>query len=266
VIPTLFKIGPLEIHSYGLLLAVAFLTGMQVALAEARRRGLDQERLSALCLWIMVFAIAGSRFLYVLTHLDAYAGRWGDVFKLWEGGLTMYGGLLAALGGSFLYLRRHRQPVLTVCDAFSPAIALGSGITRLGCFLNGCCFGRPCELPWAIIFAPDSFAGEVYPGVPLHPTQLYLALSGFASFALLWSLRRRLARPGHVFFLFLLFESASRFVIDFFRHYEPGGESVLILGVQLSLTQVFCLGLVAIALGGLARGQAQRTPAAGSGV
>ena len=138
MIPTLFKIGPLEIHSYGLLLAVAFLTGMQVALAEARRRGLDEARLSALCLWIMVFAIAGSRLLYVVTHLDAYAGRWGDAFKLWEGGLTMYGGFIAALVGSFLYLRHHRLPVLTVCDAFSPAIALGSGITRLGCFLNGC--------------------------------------------------------------------------------------------------------------------------------
>lgn len=265
MIPTLFKIGPLEIHSYGLLLAVAFLTGMQVALTEARRRGLDEGRLSALCLWIMVFAIAGSRLLYVVTHLDAYGGRWGDVFKLWEGGLTMYGGFIAALLGSFFYLRRHRQPVLTVCDAFSPAIALGSGITRLGCFLNGCCFGRPCHLPWAITFAPDSFAGETYPGVPLHPTQLYLAFAGFANFALLWSLRRRLARPGQLFFLFLLLESASRFVVDFFRHYELGGESVQVLGAQLSLTQVFCLGLAAIALIGLVRGGARRESAAGSG-
>lgn len=266
MIPTLFKIGPLEIHSYGLLLAVAFLTGMQVALAEVRRRRLDEGRLSALCLWIMVFAIAGSRLLYIVTHLDAYAGRWGDAFKLWEGGLTMYGGFIAALVGSLLYLRQHRQPVLTVCDGFSPAIALGSGITRLGCFLNGCCFGRPCDLPWAITFAPDSFAGEVYPGVPLHPTQLYLALAGFASFLVLWSLRRRLARPGQLFFLFLLIESATRFVIDFFRHYEPGGESVHVLGAQLSLTQVFCVGLAAIALIGLARGRAGRVPAAGRGV
>ena len=265
MIPDLFKIGGLEIHSYGLMLAVAFLTGMYVALAEARRRGLDEARLSALCLWIMVLAIAGSRLLYIVTHLDSYAGRWGDALKLWEGGLTMYGGFLAALAGSVLYLKRHRQPILTVCDAFSPAIALGSGITRLGCFLNGCCFGRPCTLPWAITFAPNSFAGQVYPGVPLHPTQLYLTLAGFASFAVLWSCRRRLARPGQLFFLFLLVESASRFAIDFFRHYEPGGESIHVLGAQLSLTQVFCIGLAAVAIGGLARKPARRESAAGRG-
>jgi phosphatidylglycerol:prolipoprotein diacylglycerol transferase len=265
VIPTLFHIGPLEIHSYGLMLAVAFIVGMQVALSEAGQRKLDEGRLSALCLWIMVLAIAGSRLLYVASHHESYAGRWGDAFKLWEGGLTMYGGFLAALGGSLLYLRRHRMPVLTVCDAFSPAIALGSGITRLGCFLNGCCFGRPCHLPWAITFDPDSFAGTTYPGVPLHPTQLYLALAGFASFALLWSLRRRLTRPGQLFFLFLLIESTSRFVIDFFRHYEPGGESIRVLGAQLSLTQVLCLGLAALAIGGLAGRSARRAPAAGTG-
>jgi phosphatidylglycerol:prolipoprotein diacylglycerol transferase len=265
VLPTLFQIGPLEIHTYGLMLAVAFIAGMQVALAEAGGRKLDVGRLSALCLWIMVLAIAGSRLLYVVTHREAYAGRLGDAFKLWEGGLTMYGGFLAALVGSIVYLKRHQMPVFLVCDAFSPAIALGSGITRIGCFLNGCCFGRPCHLPWAITFDPDSFAGTTYPGVPLHPTQLYLALAGFANFALLWSLRRRLARPGQLFFLFLLVESASRFVIDFFRHYEPGGESMRVLGAQLSLTQIFCLGLALIAIGGLARGDARRMPAAGTG-
>jgi phosphatidylglycerol:prolipoprotein diacylglycerol transferase len=265
VIPDLFKIGPLEIHSYGLLLAAAFLVGMRVARAEARRRRLDWDRLAALCLWIMVLAIAGSRLLYIVTHRDSYAGRWGDALKLWEGGLTMYGGFLAALVGSFLYLRRHRQPILAVCDAFSPAIALGSGITRLGCFLNGCCFGRPCPLPWAVTFPPDSFAGQVYPGVPLHPTQLYLALAGFVSFAVLWFLRRRPAPRGQLFFLFLLLESASRFAIDFFRHYEPGGESIRVFGAQLSLTQVFCLALAAVAIGGLAWKPGRSESAAGDG-
>jgi phosphatidylglycerol:prolipoprotein diacylglycerol transferase len=116
-----------------------------------------------------------------------------------------------------------------------------------------------------VTFDPDSFAGRVYPGIPLHPTQLYLALAGFMNFALLWALRGRLKRPGQLFFVFLLLESGSRFIVDFFRHYEPGGESVAVLGAHLSLTQVICLVLVAVAIFGLARMAGPRLPAAGAG-
>jgi phosphatidylglycerol:prolipoprotein diacylglycerol transferase len=259
--PNLLKLGPLEIHSYGLMLALAFVVGTQLALAEAARRGLPEGRLYALCLWILGLAIAGSRLMYVASHAGSYAGRWLDVVKLWEGGLTMYGGVVAALLGALVYLRRHALPVAAVFDAFSPAIALGSGITRIGCFLNGCCYGKPCDLAWCVVFDPRSFAGSTYPGVPLHPTQLYLSAAGFLGFALLWSLRKRLQRPGQLFFVFLLVESATRFGIDFLRHYDPAGESVDLLGARLSLTQVVCLVLAAVALGGLLAA-ARRQPAA----
>ncbi len=250
--PTLLKIGPLEIHSYGVALALAFVVGTQLALSEAARRGLPEGRLSALCLWILGLAIAGSRLLYVASHSESYGGRWLDAFKLWEGGLTMYGGLVAALAGALIYLRVHGLPVAEVFDAFTPAVALGSGITRIGCFLNGCCYGKPCDLPWAMTFPEHSFAGATYPGTPLHPTQIYLSLAGFGSFAIVWSLRRRWeSRPGQLFFLFLFLESGSRFIIDFFRHYDPAGESVLVLGMRLSLSQVIALAMVAIALAGL---------------
>lgn len=250
--PTLLKIGPLEIHSYGVALAIAFIVGTQLALAEAGRRGLPENRLAPLCLWILGLAIVGSRLLYVISHSESYAGRWFDALKLWEGGLTMYGGFVAALAGTLVYLWRRAIPMAQVFDAFAPAIALGSGITRIGCFLNGCCYGKPCDLPWAVTFHEDSFAGAAFPGIPLHPTQLYLSLAGFASFVVLWSLRRRLEpRPGQLFFLFLLIESGSRFGIDFLRHYDPGGESVLFLGVRLSLSQVLALGLIVVALAGL---------------
>jgi phosphatidylglycerol:prolipoprotein diacylglycerol transferase len=265
LIPTLFEFGPIQIHSYGLALALAFVIGTQLALADAARRGLPENRLAALCLWILALAVAGSRLAYVASHADSYAGRWLDAFKLWEGGLTMYGGFVAALVGSLVYVRRHALPAAQVFDAFSPAIALGSGITRIGCFLNGCCYGKPCDLPWGVTFHEDSFAGSTFPGVPLHPTQLYLSLAGFANFTLVWSLRKRLERrPGQLFFLFLLIESGSRFAIDFFRHYHPDGESVVLLGTSLSLTQVLCLGLVAIALAGLLRGAMRPAVAAAS--
>jgi phosphatidylglycerol:prolipoprotein diacylglycerol transferase len=252
LIPTLIEIGPFEIHSYGLMLALSFIVGTQLALHEAGRRRLPEARLASLCLWILGLAIVGSRLMYVLSHPESFAGRWLDAFRLWEGGLTMYGGFVAALVGALVYVRRHALPLGQVFDAFSPAIALGSGITRLGCFLNGCCFGKPCELPWAVTFHDHSFAGTAYPGVPLHPTQLYLSAAGFLNFALLWwLLRRRLSRPGQLFFIFLVVEALSRFSIDFLRHYDEGGESVTVLGLSLSLTQVVCLGLIVLAVAGL---------------
>jgi phosphatidylglycerol:prolipoprotein diacylglycerol transferase len=259
--PILFKLGPLAIHSYGLMLALSFVIGAQVALREGARRGLPVDQLSTLCLWILALAVVGARMLYVVSHAESYAGRWLDAFKLWEGGLTMYGGFVAALAGAWFYTRRHRLPMGTVFDAFSPAIALGSGITRLGCFLNGCCFGRPCDLPWGVTFGPDSSPGRIYPGLELHPTQLYMSLVGFLNFFLLTRWSRRFTRPGQLFFVFLFIESGSRLVIDFFRHYEPGGESVVLGGIQLSLTQVVCLVLVVTAAVGLVSGALRRAPA-----
>jgi prolipoprotein diacylglyceryltransferase len=108
-------------------------------------------------------------------------------------------------------------------------------------------------LPWAITFPPHSHAGATYDGVALHPTQLYLSAAGFLIFALLWSGRRRIAPPGRLFSLFLLLQCLARFVIDFFRHYEDGGETLTVLGWSLSLTQVVCLVLIAIALIGVLR-------------
>ena len=259
--PTLFKIGPLEVHTYGLMLALSFVLGAQFALREGARRGLSEAKLSELCLWILGLAVIGARAVFVFTHADSYAGRWLDALKLWEGGLTMYGGFIAALIGALVFVRRNAMPVGPVFDTFSPAIALGSGLTRIGCFLNGCCYGEPCNLPWGVTFGPDTTPGRIYPGMPVHPTQLYMSLAGFANFALLFALRKRLQRPGQLFFVFLLLESGSRFVIDFFRHYEAGGESIHLAGMQLSLTQVACLGLILVALAGLAAG-ARLAPAA----
>ena len=118
--PTLFKIGPLEVHTYGLMLALSFVLGAQIALREGVRRGLSEAKLSALCLWILALAVIGARAVFVLTHAESYGGRWLDAFKLWEGGLTMYGGFVAALIGALVFVRRNALPVGQVFDAFQP--------------------------------------------------------------------------------------------------------------------------------------------------
>ncbi|MGD8394545.1 MAG: prolipoprotein diacylglyceryl transferase [Candidatus Eiseniibacteriota bacterium] len=253
--PDLFRIGPLAFHSYGLMLAISFIVGIQLALVEGRRRGIAEDRVGGLALWILVASVVGSRLAYVLTHLDSFSGQriWGAL-RVWEGGLTMYGGVVAALVLAYVLARRWRLPVGTVFDTFAPSIALGEGLTRIGCFLNGCCFGKPCALPWAVTFPEQSHAGSVFPGAALHPTQLYLSLAGLATFAVLWWwARHRFETPGRVFFLFLLLASLARFSIDFLRYYDPHGEAVVITGVTLSLTQCLCLLLIAVAVIGLLR-------------
>jgi phosphatidylglycerol:prolipoprotein diacylglycerol transferase len=198
----------------------------------------------------------------VLSHLDSYAGRPLDAFKLWEGGLTLYGGLLSAFAITCVLARRWNLSLGQVFDTFTPSVLLGEGITRIGCFLNGCCFGKECQLPWGVVFPASSHPGSLFPDVPLHPTQLYLSLAGFGTFAVIWAVRKRITVPGRLFFLFLLIECTTRFVIDFFRYYRPSGESVVLLGVALSLTQVLCLVLAGVALFGILRRPRQRAAAA----
>ncbi len=260
--PTLIRLGPIELHSYGLTLALSFLIGIQLALSEARRRGVPEGQIASLALWIMGTAILGARAFYVLSHAENYSGRWLDAFKLWEGGLTLYGGLLAAFLVTFIKAKCWRLPVPVAFDIFTPSLAFGEGLTRLGCFLNGCCFGRPCALPWAVAFPSDSHPGRLFPGEGLHPTQLYLSLAGFVMFALVWLLRKRIQVPGRLFFLYLLLECASRFTVDFLRYYDPDGESVVLFGVRLSFTQLLCLGLTLVAVVGLWLGRVRQAPGA----
>src|SRR5512134_2990879 len=133
--PILFEIGGFRVYTYGLLLAAAYLLGLQFALMRARTRGLDPNRVMDLGIWIIVSALVGAELLNL--------ARSGGVF---------YGGLIAAVVVALWYLRRHRMPVWTVTDVFAPGIALGHVIGRLGCLFAGCCFGKPASVPWAITF------------------------------------------------------------------------------------------------------------------
>jgi len=219
MLPDLLTIGPVTLHSYGLMLAVAFLAGMAVVERLAGPLGLNRDRILDCALVIMAAAIVGSRAFYVLSHLDDYRLNWWSILAVWEGGLTFYGGVLLAVPAAVLFMRRHRLPVWTMADLIAPAFALGVGFGRLGCFLNGCCYGKPSSLPWAVRFPSHGAAGAV--GCAVQPTQLYEALFGFAMFALLLALVRRRGFPGFLFCLFIAAYATWRFLLDFLRFYEP---------------------------------------------
>jgi phosphatidylglycerol:prolipoprotein diacylglycerol transferase len=218
--PILLHFHGLTLHSYGLLLAISFLLGIQIFVWRGVRRGLPEERLHTLSLVILVLAIVGGRGLFVLTHWSEYARDPLGAFRIWEGGLILYGGYILAIVGGILYLRRAGLPVWRVADAVAPSAALGIGLGRIGCFLNGCCFGLPTHLPWGITFPPGSYSTFTFPGEPLHPSQLYLAGAGVALFAGLLALDRRRRFDGWLFWSYVAIDSVARFVIDFTRYYD----------------------------------------------
>ncbi len=252
--PDLIKLGPVTLHAYGTLLALSFFLGLLLARARAASRGVAERDLIDLFQVLIISAIVGARFFFVIFHLDAYAGRWWHIFALWEGGLTLYGGLLLCFLSAGLFLRKRRVPFLRMADVMAPSLGLGLLITRLGCFLNGCCFGLPTTGPFGVCFPADSeaahmalslAAGHVHAGdcVPIHPAQLYSAFGGLVILVLLLLFDRRRPYEGATFAAFLLLYGIKRFTVDQFRYYEDA-----MTVANLSVNQWLSIGLVATAL------------------
>lgn len=263
--PEIAHWGFVHVRSYGLMLAVAFLAGTWLALREARRRGLDEDRLVTVILIALVAGVLGARFLYVLEHVDEFRREWVGVLALWQGGLTLYGGVVAGTAAGLVAARRQGLPRWEVADALAPSFALGTMFGRVGCYLNGCCYGRPTTLPWGVTFPPDSFAGLEFGNAALHPSQLYSAAVGLGLFLLLWGLRTRLRAPGHLFWLFILMFALLRVPVDLTRAYEPAAELLSVGGVPVTESQFTSVAMAlfaALMMLRLRRGRAPSAPSA----
>ena len=236
--PDVLQVGFLHVRSYGLMLAIAFLAGTWLGLKEARRLGLDPDRLVTVILVTLVASVLGARALYVLEHVEEFRRQWGNVLAVWQGGLTLYGGVVAGTAAGLIAARRLGMPIWTVADALAPSVALGTMFGRVGCFLNGCCYGRPTHLPWGVVYPPDSFPGLEFGDQPLHPSQLYNAAFGLALFALLWRIRERVRVPGSLFWGFLIVFSAGRVLIDFTRAYESNAQIFMAGGIGVTESQL----------------------------
>jgi phosphatidylglycerol:prolipoprotein diacylglycerol transferase len=243
---TLLEIGPLTIHSYGFFLALSFAVGIWLAGIRAEKRGIPSERITDVSLIIIIVTIVGARGLYVAAHWRQFEGRWLDMFRTWEGGLTMYGGAVPAAIIAMWFLRRWGVDAWKAADAIAPSMALGVGLTRIGCFLSGCCFGAPTDLPWGVVFPPDCHAGSVHPGEPLHPAQLYESAVGFTVFGLLMWMDRRPLPAGRLFLLLVAFYGISRFFMDMVREYDA--TAFPLSGVPLTLNQWVSIGMVLFAV------------------
>src|SRR5438874_1428278 len=194
----------IPLHTYGLLIATAFLVAMSLAGRAAEREGQNRDRVMDLTFWILIAAMVGSRILFIIVNWDEYAKTPAKIFAFWEGGLVFYGGFIGAVLVSVWYMRRHKMPFFPVADALIPSVAIGHAIGRLGCFAAGCCWGGACDphLPWAAKFPPESLAyqSQVANGIirlgaahtiPIHPTQLYESLGELFIFCALLFWRGR---------------------------------------------------------------------------
>lgn len=218
--PILFQLGPVTIYAYGVAIATAFFVGISLASKRAQKEGLDAQKVIDLCFYLLIAAIVGSRVLYVGINFSYFIKNPLDVFKLWQGGLVFYGGLIAAVIVAFFYLKKNQLPAWRTVDILVPSLALGQAIGRWGCFLAGCCYGKPTGLPWGITFSDPASLAPLH--VHLHPTQLYSSLFNLAVFFTLLQIHKTKKFHGQVFWAYLLLYSTGRFIIEFFRGDERG--------------------------------------------
>lgn len=247
----------IPLYGFGVMLCLAFLGAIALAHWRARREKLDPTILDDLAFYVLIGALVGARALYVWEYWGTRIKGPGDVFKIWEGGIVFYGGAIGGAVAIGLYWLRRRFPLRPVLDVVAPSIALGLAIGRVGCFLNGCCYGDECRLPWAVAFPPGSPAwwdqalDGAIPGVdgatmqavqehrtaegvpwsrPVHPTQLYSAIDGAVLLLLLSAYYPVRRRDGEVFGLLLVTYPVTRFLIEHLR----SDEAALFAGMTIS--------------------------------
>ncbi len=230
--PIICQFGPVTVYSYGLMLAIAAVVCTFLASRDAKKIGIEPGVISDFIFWTVVSGILGARFFYILLNFRFFMDHPLEIVMIQNGGLAWHGGLIAATVVGIRFIRKKGLPLATMLDLVAPYAALGESIGRVGCFLNGCCFGR--EVAWGIYF-PVHHAR-------LHPTQLYTMAGLFILFLILRRYRDFSKISGDVFVLYLFGASLLRFVIEFFRadHY------VLVLG--LSVYQWVCVALIATAV------------------
>ncbi len=255
--PVVFQIGKVVIHSYGLMLALSFLLGIWLSSWRAKKAGLEPAVISDIGFWIILAAILGSRLYYVFLHFEEFKGNLVGIINpfhgetLGIGGLVMYGGLIGAILAGVLFFKVHKLPFLPYADACAPAFGLGIFLTRIGCFLNGCCYGEPTEAWYGVHFPIASPAGSY--AVHLHASkliasQLFLSLGGLSIALIVIFVGTKKFFTGFQFYLTVVLYSVLRYLVDFTRYYAEDERIA-----TLSHNQIVCIVIFVIFTGMIAK-------------
>jgi phosphatidylglycerol:prolipoprotein diacylglycerol transferase len=235
----LFSIGAFKVHSYGFMLCIAFILGLLITYRHLKKNFIDPYVVFDIVIAALVGGIVGARIFYILGNLDEFRGHWGDILHFWDmSGLVFFGGLLLGGAAVIAVIRWKGLPFPIVADGAGLSLALGLAVTRIGCFLNGCCYGKPSGLPWAVTFPSDSgiYASMNIAPTPIHPTQIYESLLDLALFIFLMVIRKRLKYHGEIFYLFLALYGLIRFSVEFFRYHTNASADLTFQIMSLSLT------------------------------
>jgi phosphatidylglycerol:prolipoprotein diacylglycerol transferase len=215
--PIAFSLGAFEIRWYGIMVVLAVIAIIGISLLEAKRVGIAEDHIYSLGAYAVIGGIVFSRVIHVIDKWDYYIAHPMQIFNF--EGLAVYGAVIGVVLAIIIYCLAKKLSIWLIADIISPGALVGMAIGRIGCVLNGCCYGLTTSLPWAVEYTcPDSYAPL---GVPLHPTQIYHIIWNLIAFAVLWSLRRRLKPRGSVFLLYLAFYAAGDLIIRTFREGEP---------------------------------------------
>ena len=246
----LFQLGPVPIRAYGFMLWLGMMAGLYRTIRAARGTKIKAESVVDVVLYGILSGIVCAHLASILLNLPIYLKDSSGVLGLWQGifspgggvrGLSFHGGLAGAVGAAYIYTRIKRIDFLSMLDLCAPGLAIAYGITRVGCFLNGCCYGIPASLPWAVQFHID---GGFATTAPSHPTQIYAMAASFAIFGLLTVVERRRRFTGEVFTSYLALYSIYRFLNEFLRK----GVTADVAFAGLTQAQIVSLVVLAVSL------------------
>jgi len=225
--PILFTIGPITIYSYGVMLAVAVLVCTYFLSVDAKRYNISQETAYDLVFWCMVGGFLCARIFYIFIEWSYYSVNLPEILMIWKGGLAWQGGFLGGTLAGVWFSRRNKLSIRPIMDLVAPYIALGQSIGRIGCFFNGCCYGKP--VAWGIFYPVQN--------ARLYPTQLFETAGLFIIFLILKRVQAKPHQAGFIFVLYLWLAAIERFIVEFYRADHD------LLWLNLSLAQFIALGV-----------------------
>lgn len=219
MIPVLFKIGGLHITSWGVCFVIGVFICIKLGEIRGKKYNTTTRTIGDLAVVLILSGVVGGRLFYVIEDINYYSTHPIEIIKVWEGGLIFYGGLIFGIIGGIIFLRRKKLSVSHFMDLIAPIVPIGLAVARVGCFLNGCCFGKETKSLWGIEFPPNSYP-TMEVGGKIYPTQLWSSVIGVGIFFVLQQIEKKgKYKKGGLFFLFLLLYSGWRVVVDYFRYY-----------------------------------------------